>query len=47
MATMMNLPPERREAMGTVGRDRIEQRFAIAEVVDRWSNLFTTLLATA
>ena len=47
MATMMSLPPERREAMGAVGRDRIEQRFALAEVVDRWSNLFTTLLATA
>jgi hypothetical protein len=44
---MMSLSPERRDAMGAVGRDQIEQRFALGGVVDRWSNLFTTLLATA
>jgi hypothetical protein len=47
MASMMSLSPDCREAMGAAGRRHVERRFGLTEVVDRWSNLFTTLLAAA
>jgi len=36
MVAMMDLEPDQRAAMGRVGRERIEQEFAIEGIVDRW-----------
>jgi glycosyltransferase involved in cell wall biosynthesis len=44
MASMMALPPEERVIMGASARQRIEERYELAHVVDQWESLYAKLL---
>lgn len=46
MATVMAMPPRERQAMGTRGRQFVEQHFSLPAVADRWETLYSDLLET-
>ena len=44
MAVVMAMPGEERRAMGSRGRNLVEQRFSLPVVVDQWERLYAELL---
>ena len=44
MAAVMALPPDQRRRIGIRGRQFVEENFSLAQIVDRWEQLYNRLL---
>lgn len=45
MLRLMRMPSSRRDAFGTAGRQLVLERYSLSAVLDRWEELYTSLLA--